>query len=278
MNAELPLDEKPAERLSTPALENLLRTRYPRDRYALFFNVPDAVGLDANRRIDAVAFGMWRSAGRRIEGFELKISRGDWLREVKDVAKADPFLEVCDFFWLVTADSSIAKAEEIPACWGWLAATKTGLRVQRPASRLPGCGEAVPRRFVLGVLRKMQDDLIKSPEVATHIEERIKEVTSRRDRDVEYATSRIQRDFDELKKRVDTFEQQSGISLESWRMRDAGKIVRQLHELGYGRGLGEVPHLLEGHENALRITLDKVREVRAALAALPQPTVDETED
>lgn len=139
MTADMPL-EKP-EKLSTPALEELLRAKYPRDRYALFFDVPDAVSLDQRRRIDALAVGIWRSVGRHIEGFELKASRSDWLRELKHVDKADPFVALCDFFWLVTADSTIAKLDEIPACWGWIAATKNGLRIQRPASRLPGTGD-----------------------------------------------------------------------------------------------------------------------------------------
>ena len=267
MNAELPLDD--ASKGETLSLPDLMRAKYPADRYALFFEVPDAVGIDSRRRIDAVAFGLWKSVGRRIEGFEFKSSRSDWLREVKMVDKADPFVAVCDFFWLVTTDSTIAKIEEIPSCWGWYSVTKTGLRVQRPATRLPGAGDQIPRTFVLGVLRKMQDDLLKSPEIATHIQQCIKDVTYRLDQAIQHATRRLHGRVDELQNAINDFESASGIRLGDWGMGHVGKIVRQLHQLGYGNGLGEVPSLLQSHENALRITLERVREARALLAKPP---------
>ena len=265
--AELPLDE-PATKLSTPALGDLLRAKYPRDRYALFFDVPDAVGLDQRRRIDALAFGIWQSVGREIQGFELKVSRSDWLRELKQVNKADPFIAICDRFWLVTADSSIAKIDEVPACWGWMSATANGLRVQRPASKLPGVGNAIPRNFLIGVLRRMQDDLIGSPEVRTEIQRQVNEATSRLDDRIKYKTRDAESKVAALQEKIDKFREQSGIDLNDWRMGNVGKIVKHLQLLGFGDGLNHVPELLEGQENALRVTLENVSKVRASLAAL----------
>lgn len=269
VNAELPLDESPEKEVSR-SFPQLLRGKYPRDRYALFFEVPDAVGLDQHRRIDAVAFGLWKSVGRRIEGFECKSSRSDWLRELKQVDKADPFIAVCDFFWLVTSDSSIAKIEEVPACWGWLSATKSGLRVQRPASRLPGAGESIPRSFLLGVLRKMQDDMLANPDVAAVIEERVQHTTNRLDTRVKWETQNLQRRVAEAQSVIAKFKEQSGIALDDWRFGDVGKFIRQISELGYGDGLGHVPKFLEGQENALVAVLEKVREARTTLAQLPR--------
>lgn len=268
MTVELPLEDGPTEtKLSTPALEALLREKYPRDKYALIFDVPDAVSLDQKRRIDAVAFGCWASLGRTVEGFELKASRTDWLRELKQVDKADPFVAVCDRFWLVTANSSIAKLDEIPACWGWMAATKGGLRVQRPASRLPGCGEAFPRSFVIGVMRRLQDDLLASPDVRTHIEQKVKEATERVDDRIRSATARAQGDLKRNQEAIAEFEEASGIHFKTYNMGSIGAIVRQLQSLGYGEdgGLSTVGRLLEGQANALRVTLEQVESVRAAL-------------
>jgi hypothetical protein len=255
------------DKITTPVLENLLRAKYSRDRYALFFDVPDAVSLDQRRRIDAIAFGIWRSVGRDIEGFELKVSRADWLREVKQVDKADPFIALCDYFWLVTADTKIVKLEEIPACWGWMSATKGGLRVQRPATKLPGCGDDIPREFVLGVLRRMQDDLINSPDVKAVIEERIGSVHSRIEQDVKWATQRLQREVDESRKAMADFEAKSGICLQDWRFGNVGELVLGLRKLGYGGdGMNHVPKILEQHENVLRDALKNITELRAKLS------------
>jgi hypothetical protein len=267
MTAELPLEEPSATKLSTPALEALLRERYPREKYALLFDVPDAVSLDQRRRIDAIAFGCWASLGRSLEGFELKISRADWLREMKQVNKADPFVALCDRFWLVTADSTMAKLDEIPACWGWMAATKTGLRVQRPAAKLPGCGKSFPRDFVIGVMRRLQDDLLVSPDVRAHIEQRVKESTDRVDERIRWATQKAQAELKENKDAIREFEEASGIEFKPYRMGNIGSIVGQLSKLGWGHGEGlqHVTKLLEQQANTLRATLREIEQARQSL-------------
>lgn len=271
MTDALAIDEAPATKLSTPQLEDMLRAKYERQRYALLFDVPDAVSMDQKRRIDAIAVDCWASGGRVINGFELKISRADWLRELKQVDKADPFLALCDHFWLVTADPKIAKLEEIPACWGWMAATKTGLRIQRPATKLPGCGASVPRSFVIGVLRKLQDEILSSPDVRAHIEHRVKEQTQRFEERVQAATQRIRSQSERLQEKVGEFETASGIKIENnWRLGNIGELVAQLMKLHFGDGLDAVPKLLEGHANALRETLETVENVRAELERLPK--------
>jgi hypothetical protein len=164
------------------------------------------------------------------------------------------------------ADATIAKLEEIPACWGWLAATKHGLRVQRPAMALPGTGASIPRSFVIGVLRKLQEDLLRSPDVAVHIEERVKQITDRHDDAVRYATTRIQSEMDALNKSIAEFEEASGIEMKRWGMGDVGTIVRQLQKLGWGDGgLNTVTDLLEQQANALTSTLERVNQVRAEI-------------
>lgn len=271
-SAELPLDEAPELPITTAMLEDMLRAKYPRDRYALFYDVPDAVSLDARRRIDAVAIGIWKSVGREVQAFELKASRSDWLREVKQVNKADPFVAICDRFWLVTADPKIAKLEEIPACWGWLSATKSGLRVQRPAQKIPTDHANMPWGFTVGLLRKLQDDLLSSPDVRSHINAQIEAATGNFDQRVQWAAQRAADDLKRNQDAIAEFEKASGIQFKTYSMGSIGAIVGQLQKLGYGEsgGLREVPHLLEGQANALRVTLEQVEEVRAALAALTE--------
>lgn len=264
---QIDIDDEAPAKMATPQLAAMLRVKYERNRYALFFDVPDAVSLKQKRRIDALAFGLWASEGQALEGFELKVSRADWLREVKQVDKADPFIAVCDRFWLVTADNKIAKIDEIPACRGWMAATKSGLRVQRPATQLPGCGDSLPRTFALGVMRKMQDDLLTSPDVKAVIDERIKGIRDRQQADTDYATSSLRRERDEAVKLVKDFEEESGINLNSWRWGNVGSIVKSLRDLGYGDGMNHVPKLLEQQESALTTALEKIRQVRAGLPA-----------
>ena len=101
-------------------LRELLRKRYPSQAWALMWEVGDATGARHSRWADALAMSLWPTHGLRLHGFEIKVSRGDWLRELKDPSKAEAIAQYCDHWWLVTADDSIAKKEELPPNWGWM--------------------------------------------------------------------------------------------------------------------------------------------------------------
>jgi hypothetical protein len=64
---------------------------------------------------------LWPSAphGLELVGFELKVSRSDWLRELRQPNKADPIKQFCDRWYVVCADAKIVKyVEELPKGWG----------------------------------------------------------------------------------------------------------------------------------------------------------------
>jgi len=253
-------------------LHDQLRARYPADRYALFFEVPDAVSVDARRRIDAVAVGVWKSVGRSITGFEFKASRSDWLREVKQVNKADPFIAICDQFFLVTTDATIAKIDEIPACWGWLSCTPNGLRVQRPATKLPQDKETLPWAFTVGLLRKLQDSLMDSADVRTRINAIREEAKVDADRRVEREVARIRegKELAALRSRVKEFEDAAGVQIDDWKAGHVGQIVKSLLDLGYSdqrHGVGFVAAGLERQaeeaERLAKVARETVAKMRA---------------
>lgn len=260
-------DVPPDTKVTTGGLMDLVSARYPRDRYALFFDVPDNVGTNQHRRADAIAIGCWGSVGRLIEGFELKSSRSDWLREVGHVTKADPFIERCDKWWLVTSSPTIAKLEEIPACWGWMAATKGGLRVQKPAVQLPQDGKTIHRLFAIGLLRKMQDSLMDEPTVV----QRLKEAREVREADiaakVQAGITRANREAIEIRDKVDKFERESGIKLDDWRMGNVGKLVRAFANLHReGDAYERIDTTLERAQQSFESMIDRIKEARAGLA------------
>lgn len=253
-----------APKITTGDLMDKLVEKYPRDRYALFFDVPDAVGTNQQRRADAIAIGCWRSVGHSIDGFELKISRSDWLREVQLVAKADPFIERCDRWWLVTSSPDIAKLEEIPACWGWMALTKGGLRVQRPAPRLPTEAKTIDRLFAIGILRKLQEDLTKAPEVAQIMSTAQAKMAERIDQEVKWRTERNQRRVDELQAKVTKFEAESGLKIDDWRLGNVAKLAKAIDDMSTygGAHWTKVAETLSQQENTLRHLLECVQFAR----------------
>jgi len=75
------------------------------------------------RTLDAIVLDLWPSSGNAVHGIEVKVSRSDWLTELKDPEKAEAFRPYCDHFWLAVPDASIVR-DDLPAGWGLLVFAK----------------------------------------------------------------------------------------------------------------------------------------------------------
>ena len=273
--AELPLEEPTKngkkEPLTTGAVLDLIETRFSdRGEHVVLFDVPNVVGMSQSRRCDAVAIGMWKRSGYLIHGFEVKVSRSDWLREVKDTTKADPFIEKCDRWWLVTGDIDIARPSEIPEYWGWMNASKTGLRVQRPAKPLNEPSDAISRAWAYALIQRAGGK--SDGQLERHRRELEKQVTARLE--AEYA--RRNRDHwkdtcEKLQEQISEFEAASGLELSSWKLGNAGnvgKLAKLIHDWN-SRGYDAVSSTLRRHVDSLKSLQDRTKAVLDELG-LPQ--------
>ena len=80
-----------------------LARKFCAPEYALFYEVANATGSAATRSADAIAMGLWPSRGLYLQGFEIKVSRSDWLSELKNPAKAAREFEAA---WELDADDT----------------------------------------------------------------------------------------------------------------------------------------------------------------------------
>lgn len=72
-----------------------------------------------------------------IHGFEVKVSRSDWLSELADPTKAEAWAQHCHYFWLVVSDRSIVR-DDLPDGWGLLIPHGRSLRaITKPRRRDP---------------------------------------------------------------------------------------------------------------------------------------------
>jgi hypothetical protein len=154
-----------AKKLTADDLWELLKTRYSGDEWVIVSEVRNRAGYDANRTVDAVAMNMWPSRGLRLHGFEIKTSRSDWLRELKEPAKADAFNHLVDFWWLVVSDPAIVREGELPDSWGLLVPRGPGLGVETQATKHEGVD--VTRGFLAAMLRRSARELTPDAQIAT---------------------------------------------------------------------------------------------------------------
>ena len=180
--------------------------------YALLPQVRNAAGFNASRTFDAVAVSLWPSRGFSIHCYEVKCSRSDWLRELKEPAKAEAAARHCDRFSIVAADSTIVRDGELPPTWGLLVVHGQSLRTVVAAPLLPGADPKRPveRSFLVPMLRAAGCAIAASPaEIERARAEGFKqgESASRREAD------RCKEHLTELREKVTAFEVASGVRL-----------------------------------------------------------------
>ena len=159
-------------RLTERIVTDLLRQRHNAPgnggagEYAFAAQVRNNAGFDATRTFDAVALGLWPSRGHPLDVFEVKVSRSDWLSEMRKPAKAEDACKVADRFWIV-APKGCVKDGELPPTWGLIEVIGDGtdakpwkLRVKHTAPWLDPNRRTVgpppmDRGFVIGLLRSI---------------------------------------------------------------------------------------------------------------------------
>lgn len=162
-----------------------LARKFAAPEYALFYEVGDATGGRSRRWADAIAMGLWPSRGLALQGFEIKVSRGDWLSEMRNPAKAEAIARFCTYWWIVTPPG-IVKDGELPEGWGLYEVQTNGLRCVKQAPKLEP--QPVDMPFLAALLRRadehakstVHEAVVKETEalrasVATKIKDGIKE-------------------------------------------------------------------------------------------------------
>lgn len=127
---------------------DLLLDRYTRvrpasvaDRWVRAEHVGLELGGPRKRVADFIAADRYpnstpHATGVSLHGHEVKISRSDWLTELRDLSKADAFKRYMHHWWLVVPDPAIIRREELPEGWGLMVKSDDGLRAKITAPRL----------------------------------------------------------------------------------------------------------------------------------------------
>ncbi len=244
-------------------LRQMLRTRYPKEAYAMLFEVGDATGFQCGRHLDAVVMSLWPSRGLELTGCEIKVTRSDWKKELADPAKASSHIRYLDRFYLVAANDKIVHPGELPATWGLMIANGKGLKCVTEAPRLEP--EPISRSMLAALLRRAQE--VGPNEIATAKREALAEQDA--------SLAALRHENTALKRLTDnsrlkvlaTFEEAAGITLDTygdgWHgtygAKTAGKMLRVLMAGESALRLEQMKNI----EKALRNTADGLAEALA---------------
>jgi len=235
---------------TTPRVIEALRARYAAPAFALLTEVPDGTGTQKVRTADAIAMSLWPSRGLSLHGFEVKVSRGDWLKELANPQKAERFWRYCDFWWLVLGDAAIAREVELPPTWGLLVPRGDRLHVAREAVLLEP--EPIGRPFLAALFRKVADAACSPEELEQRIEAARRDGEERHRSHLEFDLKQLRERYQELVQQVNDFQAASGITIaHRW-----GPNAQQV---------GQAVRLVLGGEKATKDSLSRLTAIRHQL-------------
>lgn len=221
--------------MNEAALFRKLALRFPRGSYALLRHVANGTGAREYRWADAVAMGTWPSRGLDINGIEIKVSRSDWLAELKEPAKAEQIGIYCDYWWLVVPGrkGDIVKPGELPLTWGMMRWHGGRFVTDRaPAKQTP---RPITRDFLAAVLRRAQEQLPAEAALASEFkrgkEEQAVEDIARADEQRKSIAEDRNRMWDSIR----AFESASGLKLDRYdveAVRALGRLVQAAQHRG----------------------------------------------
>lgn len=187
-----------AGKVTTREIRLALRERYQQPEWALQEEVANGTGLTGRTYADAVAMHMYPSRGNELVGFEIKISRQDWLKELKKPDKSQWVQQYCDR-WFVVAPKGMIQKEEVPITWGLMEFHEGKLTIKRGAPDLPA--KDINRPFMAAMLRKSRDPDMDM--VHRMLEEREISIRKSVQEDHERALASIKRDRDSTQREYD---------------------------------------------------------------------------
>lgn len=125
---------------------------WPKGAFAVLPEVGNSTGAGTKRHADAVVMSLWPSRGLWVAGVEIKVSRSDWLAELRNAEKAEEVAAYCDHWYVAVSRADIIAEGEMPKLWGLIACDSGKAKVIKAAPELTP--KALDRGFVAAMLRR----------------------------------------------------------------------------------------------------------------------------
>lgn len=250
-----------------------LRHRHSGDEWVFLSHLKTATGWQTGRgrELDGWAMNLWPSRGLKTHGFEVKVSRSDWLSELKDPDKADEGFQFCDFWWLVVGDPSIVQDGELPAGWGLMVPHRGGLKIKVQATERAADFD---RAFWASCLRNMQRTNleekerkeIESREYGRGYKEGRKSAEKRAEAQAESSNHLAEKTLESVKR----FEELTGVNIGAYGggVERQAKLFKALDVLLEGDFGGRVQGRFKNLRDMAAKSLQQLDDVLAEMAAI----------
>ncbi len=233
-----------------------VRNNYGPPAFAFLEQLRRGTGWQANRSADAAALSLWPSRGIYVVGFEIKVDRSDWLRELKDPGKAEEIQRFCRHWWVVAPAGVVAEGE-LPESWGLMVPAGPGLKVAVNAPKLDH--KPLDAGFAAAIVRRFAEQYVPAHSVDAMVDagvgDKIRTLESRLDHE--------KKEHGRLAKRVGDFKAASGVDIyEGWHSAEKiGRAVKWYLNSGPGRVIRDLEQLAERAERVAEVAREEAASV-----------------
>lgn len=162
------MSDKPSDKEVTQQIYEFLEMRHPVNgmgEWATFRELNIGTGSFGGRFIDFFAMNLWPSKNYLKVAYEVKVSRADFAKELRDPQKREGAERIANECYFVVP-SGLLQFDEIPEGWGLMVMQKDGLKCAKRAMQRKV--EQLPESFVMSLARRVTD---KPAQVAPVVED-----------------------------------------------------------------------------------------------------------
>ena len=205
------VDKMSKQQLTTPEVIERLAAKFPSPQFGFLTQVRNGTGAGATRTADAMAMSLWPSRGLHVYGFEVKVSRNDWLKELKQPEKADEIASYCHYWYMVFGSEEIFDMAEIPHKWGVIVPSGKGLKILKEAP-FDEHAEDFDSLMLAGVFRNVAEHCIPKETIQRKLTEKYEAGKDWSKHELD----RYKKDLSELYRKVEAFEKAAGVKITGW--------------------------------------------------------------
>lgn len=244
------------------AVFRLLHDLWPKNGYAILPEVGNSTGARTTRHADAVVMSLWPSRGLDIYGVEIKVSRSDWLSEMRNPEKADAIAQYCDGWYVAVSRSEIIQMGELPKTWGLIACDTGKAKIIKPAPTL--VAKAPDRGFIAAMLRRASEFQVPEKWLQEEREKIYANASEAVRRTCDNERDRERARAEKAEKAIADFESSTGVKVDGWNPSATAATFRRLKS-ALDDGDQSIDYLAERFERAAKA----MREVAADLRTSP---------
>ena len=130
------------------------------DRYVRAEHVRSTQTYQTMSIADFIAIDKYASQQSLI-GHEVKVSRADWLTELRHLSKAERIKRFCNRWYLLVSDAAIVRDGELPEGWGLMVKAGGRLHITTKAPKLTP--EPLTLDFTAGLAAAIQRTAMREP-------------------------------------------------------------------------------------------------------------------